>query len=183
MSALKMMHVAKRDLNMDEDDYRELLKRVTGKSSAKLMTVSEQQSCVAEFRRLGFQSKTRLEGAYAKKMQALWLSAYHLGIVRNRKDEALLTFVKNRTGIEHVNWVKDARDASRVIEALKAWMTRKAGVEWPKDHSDAIGAKRAIIAAQLRILGRDEAQAQQSTDAGLHELTAALGEEIRKVKA
>jgi hypothetical protein len=146
------MHVAKRDLGLDDDDYRAVISRVTGKTSAKLMSIPEQQRCLAEFRRLGFESgQPRLEGPYVKKLQALWLSAYNLGIARSRTDAALIAFAHRQTGIDHVRWVRNGHDAARVIEGLKGWMAREAGVVWPAgDNIRAV--KLAIIAAQSRKL-------------------------------
>ncbi len=180
MSALKAMHVAKRELGLDDDDYRVVLRRVTGKNSAKEMTTVEQHRCMAEFRRLGFADKRGLDGPYAKKLQALWLSAWHLGIVRNRDDAALSAFVERQTGIPRVRWLRDGYSASRAIDGLKAWIAREAGVVWPSS-SDPIALKRAVIDAQRRLLGWGPGGCDDVSGPAtvLNETIAELGDQIR----
>lgn len=136
MSALAAIHVGKKQLGLEDDDYRALLGRITGKRSAGALNEAERSKVLEEMRRLGFKPQSKgsrgtLEGRYAKKLVALWISAWELGIVRNRSDKALIAFVKRQTGMDHVRFVHDPADAARAIEALKSWMAREGGVEWP----------------------------------------------------
>ncbi|MBP0439461.1 gp16 family protein [Tianweitania sediminis] len=138
MSALAAIHVAKKQLGLDEDTFRAVCVRVTGKSSTREMNDNQRNRLIEEFRRQGFQtaskgSRKRLEGKFAPKLQALWIAAWNLGIVRDRSDDALVSFVKRQTGIDHVRFVRDAEDAIKAIEALKRWMEREAGVDWSAD--------------------------------------------------
>lgn len=135
MNTLALLHVAKRDLGLDEDSYRAVLNRVTGKTSSRDMNASERDAVFAEFRRLGFRpasrsSRTRLEGRYAAKLQALWIAGWNLCVVTNRNDAALLAFVKRQTGVDHTRFLHHADDAAKAIEALKGWLAREAGVDW-----------------------------------------------------
>ncbi len=183
MSAvMKAIHVGRKALGLDEDDYRALLVRVTGKDSLRAMNERERQAVVQDMRAHGFSPQAvstshrvstsldmnggkiglgrRLEGPFAGKMLALWLSAYELGVVRKRSADALVAFVERQTGIAHLNWVREGRDANRAIEALKAMIARSVengggGVEWPKEQSPR-AAKVAVIAAQHRKLGLGE---------------------------
>jgi phage gp16-like protein len=52
-----VIQIAKKELAMDDDAYRALLLRVTGKSSSKDLTDKERDQVVAEFTRLGFVKK------------------------------------------------------------------------------------------------------------------------------
>lgn len=178
MSALKLMHVARRELGLDEDDYRAVLERVTGKRSAAVMDDDERRACVSEFQRLGFGGRRRtslhrLEGPYAGKLQALWISAWHLGIVQNRDDRALIAFVERQTGIAAIRWLRNAHHARAAIEALKAWMTRAAGVEWPAT-SEPSAQKLAVIEAQSRILQCDPPQWADDLDMIIRHLGRAV---------
>lgn len=136
MTAIAAMHVAKKQLGLDDDTYRAVLVRVTGKASAKDMTEAERNQVLAEFRRQGFAKsdtaagRKLLQGRFATKLQALWIGAWNLGLVENRSDQALVAFVKRQTGIDHVRFVRDPADAAKAIEALKAWTARAAGVDW-----------------------------------------------------
>lgn len=133
MKPLAAIHVARKQLGLEEDDYRAVLSRVTGKRSSKGMSEAERAAVLDEFRRLGFKpvSKARskgLQGPYAKKLQALWIAAWNLGIVRDRRDEAMISFVKRQTGLDHMRFLIDAADAKKAIEALKIWIGREGDV-------------------------------------------------------
>lgn len=135
MSALAAIHVGLKQLGIDEDDARDLYERQTGQRSLRAMSPRQLDSVVGELRRLGFRSTSKgarkvLEGRFAKKLQALWIAAWNLGLVHNRDDSALIAFVKRQTGIDHVRFLRDADDARKAVEALKAWMKREAGVMW-----------------------------------------------------
>jgi phage gp16-like protein len=138
MSALAAIHAGLRQLGIEEEDARDLYHRQTGKRSLREMSPKEREAVIGELRRLGFKPKPSggrrlLEGRYAKKMQALWIAAWNLGIVENNSDEALIAFVKRQTGIDHVRFVRHPEDAAKAIEALKSWMAREAGVDWRAD--------------------------------------------------
>lgn len=189
-AAMKMIHVGRKELNLSEERYRDLLFGATkgAATSLRAMSDGQLQDVLAEMKRLGFAPRPkvgRLRGSYGRKFNALWLSAHALGIVRNPSEDALIAFVERQTGISHVNWVRDARDASRAIEALKAWMTREAGVEWPKaSESDARAAKVAVIAAQHRLLGfaGPYVDSPANSSAQLDKIIAGLGAQIRSAK-
>lgn len=139
MSAYAAIHTGLRKLGIAEDDARDLYERQTGKRSLRDMSPAQHEAVIGELRRLGFKqassrSRKGLEGRFAKKLQALWIAAWNLGLVRDRTDAALIAFVKRQTGIDHVRFVRDADDARRAIEALKGWMERAGGVEWGRSH-------------------------------------------------
>ena len=156
MTALAAIHVAKRDLGLDDDTYRDLLQRETGKRSAKGMSPAELDAVLSAMRRSGFKTASKggrtrpLSGPYAKKAQALWIALWNLGAVDDRRDAALLAFFARQTGIERTEWVLDARDGKAVIEALKDWCRRE-GVEFPKSQADGHAGRigHAIARAQF----------------------------------
>lgn len=140
-SPLITIHLAKKQLGLDDDTYRDLLGRVTGKRSAKEMSDAERQAVLDEMRRqgagtgAGFKASSngtrkRLEGRFAKKLQALWIAGWNLGVVRERDDAALIAFVRRQTYIDHARFLVDAAEARKAVEAIKAWLSREAGVDW-----------------------------------------------------
>lgn len=180
MSALKTIHVGRKALGLDDDDYRALLERITGKRSAAQLTEAQRVDVVREFRRLGFgpsPAARAVAGPFAGKLKALWLSAYNLGVAKDRRDSAMIAFVERQTGIGHVAWLRDARDARRAIEGLKAWIAREAGVDWPSE-DDGRSAKLAVIHAQRRLLG--DMGAIEIDPRDLDGTIATLGAQIRK---
>lgn len=145
----------RKELGLDDETARDFYAREVGKRSLREMSVGEQvkvmQALQREVRGGGRASGRKLDGPYAGKLQALWISGWNLGVVRTRHDEAMLAFLERQTGIQHTRFLRSAADATRVIEALKAWLARKAGVEW----AEHIEPEDAVLAAQGRLLGFD----------------------------
>ncbi len=211
MTAHAAIHVGLKQLGIEGEDARDLYERLTAKRSLREMTPREHEAVVGELRRLGFRpgarSKTgrsRLEGRFARKLQALWIAAWNLGIVTNRDDRALLAFVKRQTGIDHVRFLRHPEDAAKAIEALKSWMAREAGVAW-RGHglstgfeflrgdqgrvawaqwrllNDGRAERHAFHEAATRILGRPITLGGL-TPADWQTVMNALGEQVRAAK-
>lgn len=134
MSSVKTIYAGIRALGIaEEDDRRDLFERVTGKRRLREMSPGEKDQVVEELRRLGLKDRTprrQLDGPYAKKLQALWISGWNLGLVRDRQDAALVSFVKRQCRIDHPNWLRDPVLADKAVEALKDWLRRERGVMW-----------------------------------------------------
>jgi hypothetical protein len=177
--SIAALHVAKKALGLDDDSYRDALRQVTGKSSSADMSEAERAKVLERFRELGFKAgstggRKRLEGRFAGKLQALWIAGWNLGLVRDRDDRALLSFVRRQTGIEHVRFLRHGEDAMKAIEALKGWLARGAGVDWKAGDTPA----GCIIMAQLELLGPEDGRLpeQRLDDVATMNL---LGERIR----
>lgn len=209
MNVSAAIHIAKKQLGLDDDTYRDLLARVTGKRSAGDMSDAERRAVLDEMRRHGFKTNSNgarkpLEGRFAGKLQALWIAGWNLGVVDDRDDAALLMFVKRQTNIDHVRFLRHPEDADKAIEALKGWLARAAGVDWSQGNHlpqwlRAPGAKIAM--AQWNRLHKDLApaasfgafrafvaeNARTSLDATTKEgwrlVMNALGEQIRAVRS
>ena len=159
-SSIAAIHVAKKQLGMDDDTYRAKLANITGKSSVKDMSEPERQKVLTVFRNDGFRpaeskpSAGKLTGPFAKKLQALWIAGYNLGVVSDRRDAALLAFVKRQTGLDAVRFLHHADDARAAIDGLKGWLRREAGVSFGNTNGqDWLAADGAKIAwAQWKIL-------------------------------
>lgn len=151
--SIAAMHVAKKELGLDDETYRAALVQVTGKASSAAMSEAERQKVLEHFRQRGFKlgstgRRRPLEGRFAAKLQALWIAGWNLGLVRDRDDRALLAFVRRQTGIDHVRFLRHGADAAKAIEALKSWLERGSGVDW----SEHVDPADCILAAQLRLL-------------------------------
>ncbi|MCF1449969.1 regulatory protein GemA [Agrobacterium vitis] len=207
-SSIAAIHVAKKQLGLDEDTYRAKLEKITGKASVKVMTEAERQTVLKVFRNEGFApapagagKRKPLTGKFAKKLQALWIAGWNLGLVSDRDDSALLSFVKGRTGLEHVRFLYKAGDATRAIEALKGWLARDGGVDWNVSglHTDSYlrQAGYKIARAQWTIIctaggndfwpvvtdlgGHDSSKRHFSDEEWIHVMNY-FGEQIRKRK-
>lgn len=126
---LAQIHIARKELGLDDDTYRSVLMRVTRKPSSAAMSAAERQKVIAEFKRLGFKPKNSFgrrpqsDKPYIRKVFALWGELKRKGIWRDPSPHALRQFVKNMTDCddpERLTWPQ-ARD---VIEALKKMKER-----------------------------------------------------------
>lgn len=201
MSSERAIYAGVKALGINEDTRRDLYERLTGKRSLRAMSDDEKKTVVRELRRLGFRHKSRrlLDGPYAKKLQALWISAWNLGLTRSRDDKALLAFVKRQTGLDHTRWLRDPAQARQVIEALKNWIAREGGVNWMadspgflKDHSAKIAwAQWALLhpgssrldpgpfRSRVAMILRSAVPLDRLNTSDWHEVCNRLGKEVR----
>lgn len=127
---IKLIHIAKSQLNLDDDTYRHLLLNVTKKTSTKDMTVWELEKVVTSLKTKGFKvtsskkaGKITATEPVHKKIRSLWLELADAGVVKNRSEKAINSYVKRITGVEVMDWLNTVQ-AMRVIESLKCWLAR-----------------------------------------------------------
>ena len=125
---LAKVHLAKKQLGLDDDAYRDVLRRVTGFPSSKTLAISALDAVLTEFKRLGFQPTQRpaSDKAWVRKIYALWAELAPL--LDNATDETLRAFVRRQTktsrapkGIDQPEWLT-AEDATKVIQGLEGWL-------------------------------------------------------------
>lgn len=131
---LAKIHIAKKELGLTDEIYRDILKARFGKSkdSAAKLTPGQAFSLLNHFQKLGWKPKGQrsLPGisipsdGQSKKIQALWINLHQAGAVKDGSDQALMKFVKRMTGKDHLKWC-DGQDKNKIIEALKDWATRE----------------------------------------------------------
>lgn len=125
------IHVARKQLSLDEDDYRQALLDETGQMSLTTCSDAQLEKFLGWLRAKGFKPLPKSRAAQhpvARKARALWISLYHLGEVQNPSDQALEAFAKRQLGCDRLVWARQS-DGYRLIEALKA-MAERAG--WPQ---------------------------------------------------
>lgn len=125
--ALAKIHIAKKELRLDDDAYRDVLERVTGQRSAKGLNETNLKLVVSEFKRLGWKPRAgtfqKSNKAYVRIIHSLWRSCYNKGVIQNGSRQALRAFVKNRNGIADPDFLT-YEQASPLIEALKEMEAR-----------------------------------------------------------
>lgn len=151
------IHAIAKRIGLDDDSRREVIASATGKRSSRELTMGEAISVIDRLKTIqggGVEATAKgarsLNGDYAPKLRALWISGWHLGVVRDRSDAALLTFLERQTGIAHTRFLRSATDARRVIEALKAWLAREAGVAWPRERGASRFLSKVAVHDALR---------------------------------
>ena len=143
------VHIAKAQLGLSEDDYRGMMLRVTGRSSAAACTDRELEALLAEFYAKGFTATARPNGPRpadhpsARKARALWISLHHLGAVINPSEAALEAFARRQLGCDRLQWAHQGQ-TYKLVEALKAIAERHG---WDQSTE---GLKRGSITTILK---------------------------------
>jgi len=130
---LALIHVARRDLGLDEQRYRDILLEATGLDTCRELSLDELDRVLDCMRLLGW-APAPPRGRYspasrhkepgtktqADKIRAMWISLHRAGVVRNPSEASLAKFCKRLTGKHTPDWLS-AREATIVIQALTAW--------------------------------------------------------------
>ncbi|MCO7612906.1 regulatory protein GemA [Pseudomonas chlororaphis] len=130
---IKLIHVARREMRMDDETYRLMLSGMTGLDGATStadLSVPNLQRVLEQLKQRGFKprpnkagTRPRANDEQSRKIRSLWLELHDLGAVRDPSEEALTNFVKSMTKVSALQWLNVAQ-ASRVIENLKQWQHR-----------------------------------------------------------
>jgi phage gp16-like protein len=130
---IKLIHVARRELCMDDDIYRLMLAGMTGldgATSSANLSVPNLLRVLEQLKQRGFkvrpnktQKRPLADDEQSKKIRSLWLTLHDLGAVRDPSEAALAKFVLSMTKVAALQWLT-ATQASRVIENLKQWQQR-----------------------------------------------------------
>lgn len=130
---IQLIHIAKSQMGMDADTYRQMLLSITGKTSTSDMNPGQLNKVLVAMKAKGFvvkpSSKARTtrqlaDFPQAKKLRALWLEMYAQGFVRDSSEEALRRWVKRETDVDGLQWLESDK-ASAAIEKLKKWQERE----------------------------------------------------------
>ena len=118
------VHIARKDLAMEEGSYRALLLRVAGSDSAATCTDQQLIAVVDEFKRLGWTptgKRPTSRHPHVRKVYAVWGDMK--GLLSDPSRKALDSFVHRQTGMSSPEWL-DGPQANKVTEGLKAWRAR-----------------------------------------------------------
>lgn len=130
-----IINIAKGQLALDEETYRAMLARVTGRESLRAMSDRQKLDVIEELKRLGFRVKAsgrRLPPSvkpYIRLIHALWNSCHRAGAIDNPSRAALRAFCKRfiAHGDDQVAVDPDLlsyEQATPIIEALKRMEAR-----------------------------------------------------------
>ena len=134
LNLIKLIHVAKTKLGLDDDVYRDILESTTGKTSSKLLTPAQLEAVLDRLKQLGFEVESNKTGvknlasdAQSKLIRHLWLQLYHAGQVKNGIEKALAKFIENRVKVSALQFLS-TESADMVINHLRQWCKR-CGIE------------------------------------------------------
>jgi hypothetical protein len=146
------IHVAKKEMGLLDDDYRQMLLDVTSRASSAHCTVAELRAMVEAMKKKGFAPKKAAKPAadhpFAAKARALWISLYHLGAIDNPSEVALEAFACRQLQCVKMQWASQAQ-AYKLIEALKAIAQRNG---WDQKVTSVRGMKPVAADVALRVL-------------------------------
>ena len=130
---IKLIHVARRELGMEDEVFRLMLTHMEGlggATSCAALNVPNLLRVLEQLKQRGFkprpgakQSRTLAGDAQSRKIRSLWLTLHGLGVVRDSSEAALGRFVLGVTRVAALQWLSTA-EARQVIEQLKQWLRR-----------------------------------------------------------
>ena len=100
-------------------------------------------------------------GPATRKLRALWISAFHLGLTQDRSDGALVAWLRRQRSLD-VDTCLSADSLASVVQPLEAWLARAAGVDWRPHLSlgrngrvrETRHPRARVLEAQWRLLHR-----------------------------
>lgn len=159
--------IGQKEIGWDDDLYRDVLEQRYGKTSSTQLTYPELEDLIDYMKEQGFKPKKSkkaparagtmklAEGEEERKMRALWISLYHLGVVRDPAEAALVKFAARLSGKQRLQWL-GGEDKVKVVEALKDWARREANVSWapyyPLPKTPVHKPRFRVIEAQWKVL-------------------------------
>lgn len=133
---IKLIHVARRELLMSDDEYRDLLHTMFGVRSSATLDSRERKALLTRFRSLGWQYRPSqpkqrelhrsTDDAAADRWsmaRTIWAQLHRAGAVRVDTDAALMSYVTRQTHVEHWRFLSTIQ-INTVIESLKRWQQR-----------------------------------------------------------
>lgn len=156
---IAMVHIAKKDLALSDDDYRAILLDVAGFRSSADCTEGDLIKLIERFKARGWKPAQPSGRAKPKpadhkpagKARALWLSLHALGAIDDPSERALEAFARRQLGCDRLQWANQAL-AYRLIEALKAMAERHGwnqALDGVKPEARVIVLKRRLIEALM----------------------------------
>lgn len=128
---LALINIAKKALDMHEDDYRALLKRAAGVESAKDLDANTFAAVMVELGKLGFESTAAQErrkaplraGGHATYAQRSYIQRLWQEYKGTEDQEGLRRWLQHKFKVSHLRFL-DTETAPKVIFALKNFKQR-----------------------------------------------------------
>ena len=136
-SLIKLIHVARRELQLDDDTYRAFLMQKTGKISCRELTVTQLEQVLDAMKERGFKKLNKYPRRRFKehvtpreKVYKIWQQMAEDGFITDGGDVALDKYVQRLTakrnggqGVSTLAWCH-GESLQVVLETLKQWHIR-----------------------------------------------------------
>lgn len=132
---LAAIHIAKAQLGLPDDEYRDLMATVCGgvRSAGDLdwtgrrRFLAHLQACLRQ-RGQAAKPGRAIEGDLTpqqRKMWALWMKLADAGLVKERTMHALQAWVARQTGVDRIKWLNTHQEGL-VLASLRRWLAERA---------------------------------------------------------
>ena len=144
---IQLIHIGKQQLNMDDFSYREMVKRLTNKTSSTKCTIVELHKILHELQQKGAKVKwfakrgtkstayspatgeIKVKSEIAHKIRAVWIQMGKQGFLQDGSEKALNSYMrkvmnKGKSVLALNVGALNGNDASRFLEILKRWHRR-----------------------------------------------------------
>lgn len=131
---MRLIHVAKRELQLDDETYRAMLWSIARVRSSKDLDFTGRKKVLDHMKARGFKVKTggnaaadrsaddKRDKRYGKARKLFSLLA-EAGHIQHNTDTAFNAYVKRQTGMEHWRFLNGFQ-INTLIESLKDWCNR-----------------------------------------------------------
>lgn len=155
---LAQIHIAAKQLGLDDDTYRAMLREVAGVTSAGDLTDTGRRRVLDHLRRLGWHARpTRKRIAYPgtphnidreAQLQKIEAQLADMGLPWSYAD----AIARRQTGIERVAWVRSREQLAAIIAALAVEQEKRALLAQVDEHLKALGWDRETLVEQAQTL-------------------------------
>jgi len=119
-SHLARIHIAIKELGLDDTAYREILRSRYHRESAADLSDVEADDLLALFREKGWRPAS---SGQRNLIHLLWQQLEKASVINHPGDQALNAFIHHATGKNSLRLLT-VHEASRIIERLKRWQDR-----------------------------------------------------------
>ena len=127
---LAQIHIAKKDLNWDDDFYRAQLRAVCQVDSSRQLDMAGRRKFLDYLQRCGWKPTTKAGKPSRKKLSpmagkcySLWQQLHEANLLTDKSFAALEKWAKGQTSVDKLEWNNGAQ-FGQLIESLKAWLAR-----------------------------------------------------------
>lgn len=144
---IQLVKIGQKQLNMDDDSYRQMLMRLTNKNSATKLTLVELHKVLHELKQKGAKvtffakkrpepttyspttGETKVKSQIAHKIRAVWINMGKDGLLRDSSEKALNAYARKVVNKSRATLILNvgalnSNDAAHLLEILKKWHKR-----------------------------------------------------------
>ena len=128
---LAKVHIAKKELNIEDEDYRVILEREFRKDSARDLTDLELGYLIDYFRQHGWQTRNPQPATRnpINQIEHLRARAYEIAAKIENGEVRLKGLARKMLGVDSIAWCRDVKRLQRLLAVLEK-IKKTEGPEW-----------------------------------------------------